>query len=90
MILLDPGWNLKRLLAHDGGPQHKLYMAVGKSIRAEYDNDPTNHPCSGSLEAIEKALKSIVHAVAGEEARDEVVKFLDAFRDKIHIQCPDS
>lgn len=88
MILLDPAWNLKRLLAHDGGPQHKLYIAVGESIRAEYDNDPTNHPRSGSLEAIEKALKSIVHAVAGEEARDEVANFLDDFRNKIHIQSP--
>lgn len=88
MILLDPVWTLQRLAAHDGGPRHDLYIAVGESIRREYDDDPTNHPCSGSLEAIEKALKSIMHAVAGDEARDEVVKFLDAFRDKIHIQCP--
>lgn len=89
MIILDPNWKLFWLCEHSSNQRHNLFASVGKKLAEDSVNgDPTFHRLSALVEPAERALLSIMHAVAGEEGRTRVQDFLDQFAGTVLIQKP--
>jgi hypothetical protein len=87
MVLLDPVWNLKSLLNHQGYQLHQVLMSLPSKLVGMRDTDPPNspHPLTMLQPSVEHALVCVVDALAGVSAALYVNDFLDDYAPQIRI-----
>jgi hypothetical protein len=87
MVILDPVWNIKSLLNHQGHELHLVLMSLQSKLVGLRSTDPPDspHPLAIFQPSVEHALVSIVEALAGIPAATYVNEFLDEYAPQMRI-----
>jgi len=87
MVLLDPVWNMKSLLNHQGHDLHLVLMTIPSKLVGMRNIDPPDspHPLKLLQPSVEHALVCVVEALAGVSAAMYVNDFLDDYAPQIRI-----
>jgi hypothetical protein len=89
MIILDPVWNTKTLLNHQGHELHMVLMSLLSKLVGLHSTDPPDspHPLAILQPSMEHALVCIVEALAGIAAATYVNEFLNEYALQMCIPC---
>jgi len=87
MVILDPVWNTKTLLNHQGHELHMVLMSLPSKLVGLRNTDPPDspHPLAILQPSVEHALVCIVEALAGIAAATYVNEFLDEYALQMRI-----
>jgi hypothetical protein len=81
MVILDPVWNIRALLNHQGHDLHMVLMSLPSKLVGMRETDPPDspHPLAVFQPSVEHALVSIIESLAGVQAAIYVNEFLDDY-----------